>query len=244
MRTWETFWADVENTSEEGGVRVFLAGSIFGGTGAAGIPTLGARGCSGPPAAVLGDRSDGRKRSKVRLGAALVLPYFTFDPGTTAGPQMFVTAADFPIATKAALHYYQTKPLAFDDLYLVGDSLGQKSAASAPARGSRRTPPTNRARKRARGDGLLRHHRESGDDPAGSSPPARAAVSAGRIFRPRATVTPSANGRGSCAAISPPLPSSPTPSSTTASPLSTRSRSTPSPTPGTTRTSTPRSSWA
>ena len=124
---WKTFWADVENTQQAGGMRVFLAGSIFGGTGAAGIPTLGSPNViKRNLKAKLGDRS------KVRLGAALVLPYFTFDPGTSAGPQMFVTAADFPIATKAALHYYQTKPLAFDDLYLVGDSLGQNVGQFSP----------------------------------------------------------------------------------------------------------------
>ena len=124
---WKTFWADVENTQQAGGMRVFLAGSIFGGTGAAGIPTLGSPNViKRHPKAAMGDRS------KVRLGAALVLPYFTFESGTANGSQMFVTAADFPIATKAALHYYQTKPLAFDDLYLLGDSLGQKVGQFSP----------------------------------------------------------------------------------------------------------------
>src|SRR5579862_6194630 len=38
---WRTFWKDIAESKDPGEVRVFLVGSVFGGTGAAGVPTLG-----------------------------------------------------------------------------------------------------------------------------------------------------------------------------------------------------------
>ncbi len=104
--------------------RVFVVGSIFGGTGAAGFPTLGAE-------EVLKFNPElqtmlGENRSKVLLGGALVLPYFHFKVDNTKDEKMFVTPLDFPVATKAALHYYNDKQLAFDQYYFIGDSLGQE----------------------------------------------------------------------------------------------------------------------
>lgn len=109
--------------SEAGAARVFLVGSIFGGTGAAGFPTLGAD-------KVLKFNPElqtalGENRSKVLLGGALVLPYFNFKVDNSKGEKMFVTPQDFPAATKSALHYYNDKQLAFDQYYFIGDSLGQ-----------------------------------------------------------------------------------------------------------------------
>ncbi len=123
---WKTFWSDVENSSQPNEVRVFLVGSIFGGTGAAGIPTFGAKEMIKfhQKAALSGEKS------KVLLGAALALPYFTFE--AEGHDRLFVTAADFPIATKAALQFYDDKKLAFDQLYFIGDSLGQKVGEFSP----------------------------------------------------------------------------------------------------------------
>lgn len=45
---------------------------------------------------------------------------------------MFVTSDDFPIATKAALQYYDEKNLAFDEMYLIGDSLAPKVGKFSP----------------------------------------------------------------------------------------------------------------
>lgn len=103
-------------------VKVFLVGSVFGGTGAAGFPTFGSKQIlKYHPAAKVGEN-----KSKILLGGALVLPYFTFDLDTETSEKMFVTANDFPLATKAALQYYNEKDLGFDDIYFIGDSLGQK----------------------------------------------------------------------------------------------------------------------
>ncbi len=125
--------------SEAGAGRVFLVGSIFGGTGAAGFPTLGAE-------KVLKFNDElqtklGENRSKVLLGGALVLPYFDFAVDNTKSEQMFVTPQDFPMATKAALHYYNDKQLAFDQYYFIGDSLGQKVGNFSPGTSSQENRP-------------------------------------------------------------------------------------------------------
>lgn len=97
--------------------RIFLVGSIFGGTGAAGFPTIGK---------VLKQKLGG-KWGSVLLGGALVLPYFSFKSSDSANSeQMFVTPNDFPAATKAALHYYDENELAFDQYYFIGDSVTQE----------------------------------------------------------------------------------------------------------------------
>ncbi len=136
---WKTFWEDIETCQERHQARVFLAGSIFGGTGAAGIPTFGAEDVIKFNRKA--DYKDGT--SKVQLGAALVLPYFRFDidPDADEKEPMFVTAADFPIATKAALQFYSEKKLAFDDMYFVGDSLSQNVGSFSAGSKTQRNAP-------------------------------------------------------------------------------------------------------
>ncbi|WP_153801284.1 hypothetical protein [Foetidibacter luteolus] len=105
-------------------LRVFLVGSIFGGTGAAGFPTLGSR-----QLIKFNEKMQAKltaDKSKVLLGGALVLPYFSFSVDSNNTEPMFVTPNDFPIATKAALQYYNDKELGFDQYYFIGDSLAQK----------------------------------------------------------------------------------------------------------------------
>ena len=135
---WQTFWRDVEEAQGQGEVHVFVAGSIFGGTGAAGIPTLGS-----PEVLKFARRANLGSGSKIRLAAGLVLPYFTFSAGSVpAGQtQMFVTAADFPIATRAALAYYAEKDLTFDEVYLLGDSLGHNVGSFSPGNQNQNNKP-------------------------------------------------------------------------------------------------------
>ena len=112
--------------------RVFLVGSIFGGTGAAGFPTL---------AKVLRKEVAGGWRGMV-LGGALVLPYFTFgDTPATRGQEMFVTRQDFPVATQAALHYYAETNLPIDEYYFVGDSLDQEVGKFSPGKKEQQNRP-------------------------------------------------------------------------------------------------------
>ena len=147
VEPWQSFWADVEASQSEGAVRVFLVGSIFGGTGAAGVPTFGApgmlkwdrRATLTPPGAA------GPGQSKVFLGAALVLPYFTVEDLPAERHELFVTPADFPVATKAALRYYDEKDasgkLAFDQVYLLGDSLPQPVGKFSPGNRDQQNRP-------------------------------------------------------------------------------------------------------
>lgn len=115
---------DLTGNKKANDVRVFLVGSVFGGTGAAGFPTLGSRNIlKFHPLAKLDNNL-----SQILLGGALILPYFSFelDAEAETRDKMFVTANDFPIATKAALQFYNEKDLGFDQIYFIGDSLAQK----------------------------------------------------------------------------------------------------------------------
>jgi len=115
---------DLAGSKKANDIRVFLVGSVFGGTGAAGFPTFGSKQILKfhPFAKLL------ENVSQILLGGALILPYFNFDPDPEAEKteKMFVTGNDFPIATKAALQYYNEKDLGFDQIYFIGDSLAQK----------------------------------------------------------------------------------------------------------------------
>jgi hypothetical protein len=115
---------DLAENKKANDVRVFFVGSVFGGTGAAGFPTLGSKPLiKYHPKAQLSDNV-----SQVLMGGALVLPYFSFELDSEAEKfeKMFVSTNDFPIATKAALQYYHEKDLGFDQIYFIGDSLAQK----------------------------------------------------------------------------------------------------------------------
>jgi hypothetical protein len=102
-------------------VKTFLVGSVFGGTGAAGFPTLGHKNTLKFNSKAVINESE--EISKIQLGGALILPYFRVVGNTS---EMHVTSKDFPIATKAALEFYDTKEsLGFDEMYFIGDSLSQ-----------------------------------------------------------------------------------------------------------------------
>jgi len=96
-----------------GGDKVFLCGSIFGGTGASGFPTLGRL-----LARDLG--TEGRNvLNTVRLGGLLMLPYFRFSPPEDSS-QIYAHPEGFILRTEAALHYYRVHNPGFDTVYLLG----------------------------------------------------------------------------------------------------------------------------
>lgn len=120
-RFWGELTRSIQTAARSGeDVYVFLAGSICGGTGAAGFPTL----CR-----VLRDVA---AQDRVRLGGVLLLPYFTFPsqeeataraPGAPLVPEVAADAATFLEETAEALAYYyrllRETPI-LDQLYLVG----------------------------------------------------------------------------------------------------------------------------
>lgn len=97
-------------------LRIFLVGSVFGGTGAAGFPTLARR------LDAMRRSSEVPHGARVRLGGALMLPYFRFADSTDPTENVVRTDGLMPQA-RAALDYYhnlfKSEPV-FDRLYLAG----------------------------------------------------------------------------------------------------------------------------
>ena len=105
--------AQIEKTIGEGeNVKIFLAGSVFGGTGAAGLPTI-ARLLKNN----LADYAD-----RISIGGVLILPYFSFTP-TEKSDELFARSENFLPNTKAALKYYSERENLFDATYFVGDTV-------------------------------------------------------------------------------------------------------------------------
>lgn len=123
---WKTFRLKV---TKDPNAKIFLAGSIFGGTGAAGFPTI---------AKLIKNELDG-KPINAQIGGALVLPYFTFTD--TGDNELKARAEHFLMNTQAALNYYHlwNKDLIYNAIYLLGDnskievdpSLGGKTQRNA-----------------------------------------------------------------------------------------------------------------
>lgn len=115
------FWDAITETIKKaaaGKVRILLAGSIFGGTGAAGFPTI---------ARLIRNRLDEAdiKKDKVDIGGILMQPYFWFqDPGKEQD-QNVARAHEQAIQARGALQHYhhllgERGQHLFDQLYLVG----------------------------------------------------------------------------------------------------------------------------
>jgi hypothetical protein len=103
---------------QNGETRVFVSGSVFGGTGAAGIPTL--------PALIKGldvDALPPAHRANLRWGCALMAPYFIFPHRNTLSRENSGPGTDsthHPIATQAALLHYAHTPPGYQHVYLLG----------------------------------------------------------------------------------------------------------------------------
>jgi hypothetical protein len=95
--------------------KVFLCGSIFGGTGASGLPTIGR---------LIHNKLETLKiRSKVDLGSLFVLPYFGFTPTLTEDAEtVYARSEQFLLNTEAALRYYGSQAQeTVDTVYLLGN---------------------------------------------------------------------------------------------------------------------------
>ncbi len=103
--TWSTFHKKIADDDE--GAKIFLAGSIFGGTGASGFPTI---------AQIV------KRELDVKLGGALLLPYFKFmDDGSES--ELKAKSDEFLMNTQTALKHYHiwNKTGIYDTVYLFGD---------------------------------------------------------------------------------------------------------------------------
>ena len=103
--TWHRFRKEISD--DDGEAKVFLAGSIFGGTGASGFPTI---------AQIVKNALD------VKLGGALLLPYFKFmDDGND--DELKAKSDEFLMNTQTALKHYHlwNQTGIYDAVYLFGD---------------------------------------------------------------------------------------------------------------------------
>ena len=113
--------------------KIFLFGSIFGGTGASGIPTIGR---------MLHQRLEAENlRDRVSIASAFMLPYFSFTPASgLAKDEVYARSDQFLLNTEAALRYYVTQGKPFDTVYVLGNhnttevefSLGKTSQRNLP----------------------------------------------------------------------------------------------------------------
>ncbi len=111
---WSTVLQTVEQAVGSGtNVDIMLLGSVFGGTGASGIPTIGRR---------LRDRLASHATT-VRIATTLVLPYFTFAYENKESEALRAEAEHFVANSQSALTYYFKNDLdkTFDAMYAVGD---------------------------------------------------------------------------------------------------------------------------
>jgi uncharacterized glyoxalase superfamily protein PhnB len=113
------------------GDRIFIIGSIFGGTGAAGLPLLIKN---------LRNMQDGNNSGAIRnskIGALLAMPYY----GVNSQSDSEINSSQFIAKTKAALHYYdRTLKGQVDAMFYIGDdqkkssnyhyAIGQKEQAN------------------------------------------------------------------------------------------------------------------
>jgi hypothetical protein len=114
VEPWDTFRALVTNDTGTGKTpRIFLCGSVFGGTGAAGLPTIGK---------LVRQELQEKSNGNFEISAGLVLPYFSFE-GTPQDEDLKAQSEHFIPNTQSALKYYWNKRHddIFDGMYVVGD---------------------------------------------------------------------------------------------------------------------------
>ena len=97
LSTWKRFKGDVCQAAKGGeDVCIHLFGSVFGGTGASGVPTL---------ARLLRNWLKSKAIQKARLNASLLLPYFNFKDHGTKDTGLHAEASNFQLNTRAAVEY-------------------------------------------------------------------------------------------------------------------------------------------
>ena len=109
-------------------IKVFMIGSIFGGTGASSFPTISRY----LKTKLYGESTDKLIGDKLKIGGCMLLPYFAFSRENMDEEKlkrsMEVDAEKFSTKTKAAIKYYkevdkqsdQNDQKIFDALYIIG----------------------------------------------------------------------------------------------------------------------------
>lgn len=133
--------------SETKMVKLFLLGSIFGGTGASSLPTIAKH----LRKVLFGKSKNKNIQKQMKIGGCIVLPYFLFshegsrmeeaDDGTAA-----IEADKFALKTTSALEYYRYVDKdegrkTFDELYLLGHDAADVRGHYATAGSKQRNLP-------------------------------------------------------------------------------------------------------
>ena len=95
--------------------RVFVMSSVFGGTGAAGLPTIPQLIANLPTNVMAMDN-----RARLRYGCAMMTPYFAFPKGTNTSSGPGTDSARHSVATQAALLHYAHVPPNYQHVYFIG----------------------------------------------------------------------------------------------------------------------------
>ena len=111
-------------------VRLFAIGSIFGGTGAAGLPTI--------PSTLINGMEQGREH--VLCGGAFLLPYFQFDSSSLDKQGPHANPEDFVLMMKDALDYYALNPSRYQCVYAIGADRWRHQPRSAVGKAEQLNP--------------------------------------------------------------------------------------------------------
>jgi len=113
---WQQMLSDIQTAAGSGEPPlIHLFGSVFGGTGASGVPTLGQ---------LLKNWLKSQSLSSVQVQASLLLPYFDFEGVADDDTGVHAESRNFQLNTDAALQYLRTSGKAcFDRVFLVGSDI-------------------------------------------------------------------------------------------------------------------------
>ena len=127
-------------------VKIFLLGSIFGGTGAASLPTI-VRYIKENMFAASNNKNI---QKQMKIGGCMVLPYFMFSNEDKASQNInqepSIEANKFAMKTKAALEYYkyvdeEENRKTFDELFILGHDMADIRGYYAAAGEKQRNLP-------------------------------------------------------------------------------------------------------
>lgn len=133
---WRTLKSRMKADTGEGrSPKIMVFGSIFGGTGAAGFPTI---------SRLLDNWAKTfDAQNPLQIGGTLLLPYFSFDGGKIGDDELHVKSDDFVLNTQAALKYYQQ--LNFHEImnviYLLGADEQREMPSVSIGGGEQENPP-------------------------------------------------------------------------------------------------------
>jgi hypothetical protein len=113
---WQQMLGDIQTAAGSGEPPIIhLFGSVFGGTGASGVPTLGQ---------LLKNWLKRQGLTSIQVQASLLLPYFDFDGMADDDTGVHAESRNFQLNTDAALQYLRSSGKAcFDRVYLVGSDI-------------------------------------------------------------------------------------------------------------------------